>query len=483
MLRVKRIDDDSLPFGKEYVMGKAATVALIAALLLALSAGAHAGDLDKLKKKLADEIGRQDYTSAASTMSELGEEDSIDAVKIIVSLALNNNIESQEIFDAAKSALAKTTNKEAISFLCDLAKKKSSDWRLKALLAEVFGELQGKEVVDTLRTLLKEKQPEVLREVIISLSKLGDTDAVDDLIEALEKLEKEKGLVWVEARKALTALTSHDELTAEKWRDYWQARKEELKANPGSPETAKPTTKGDMSTSLEEEIRKAPKFFGKEIMSKRIVFVIDVSGSMIMKDRDTAGGEAGPGGQQGGSEYSQMAEDRMRINRAKNELKKAVAGLPATAKFNIIAFANYVSPWQKQKLVPANTQNKNAAIAFVDKFHANGGTFTDDVLKEAFANKEADTIFFLSDGAPERYGSVAGQENPQNEPLIGQCLDFVRSENKFRKVKIFAFGFDGEGVWDPNLGPKPPYHQKAQRFIDFMRKLAEENGGEYKSIK
>jgi hypothetical protein len=178
-----------------------------------------------------------------------------------------------------------------------------------------------------------------------------------------------------------------------------------------------------------------------------------------------------------------MSKDRMRIERAKNELKKAIASLSPKAKFNVIAFSNGVSPWQKRKLVLATSRNKQAAIAFADKFSANGGTYTDDALKEAFANKEADTIYFLSDGAPEKYPSRIGQENPDNIKLIDTILTWFRSENKFRKVKIFTFGFDGEGVWDPNRGPKPPYHQKAQRFIDFMKKLAQESGGEYKSIR
>jgi hypothetical protein len=191
-----------------------------------------------------------------------------------------------------------------------------------------------------------------------------------------------------------------------------------------------------------------------------------------MKDRDVGGGEAGKGGAQGSSEYDKIPKERMRIERAKSELKKAIAGLPPKAKFNVIAFSAGVSPWQKQKLVLATSQNKQAAIAFADRFNANGGTYT-----------EADTIYLLSDGAPEKYPSAVGQENPDNVKMIDTILTWFRNENKFRKVKIYTFGFDGEGVWDPNHGPKPPYHQNAQRFIDFMKKLAEESGGEYQSIK
>jgi hypothetical protein len=457
---------------------------VVAAVALTAAGLTYAGGLAELRKKLSEEIGKEDYTSAALTLAEIGEENSLEAVKLIVKVALEERIKSQEIFQAAKEALSEITDKQAIGFLCEKARK-TRDPKLKFLLAEVLGNLKGDEVLDALTTILKDRNTEVVREAIISLRKLGDIKAVEKLIEALGRLEKEKGRPWVEARGALHELTGgYDYTTAAKWREFWERRKEDLKGKPDSPETAKPAAPGEVKTGLlEEEKKKAPKFFGKEILSRKIVFVIDVSGSMIMKDRGTGGGEAGKGGKVGESDYSKMSNDRMRIERAKNELSKAVAGLPPKAKFNIIAFANYVSPWQKQKLVIASPKNKKAAIAFVKKFRAGGGTFTDDALKEAFANKEADTIYFLSDGAPERYASRIGQENPQNAPLIDKCLNFVRQENKFRKVKMYVFGFDGEGVWDPNLGPKPAYHLKAQRFIDFMKKLAEENGGEYKSIR
>jgi hypothetical protein len=466
-------------------MRKVAVFAVVLAFALAFAMLLYAGDINKLKKKLSHELQAEDYTSAASTIAELGEDGSVEAVKVILTVALNERIKSHEVFSASKEALSGITDKAAIEYICSVAKKKSRDWRVKMLLAEVLGDLNGEGVLDALTTLLKDRQPEVVREAVISLKKLGDIEAVDELIEALARLEKEKGRPWIEARRALHELTGgYDFTTAAKWRQFWTQKKEEVKKEADSPDTAKPVAPGEVKTGLlEEEKKKAPKFFGREILSKKIVFVIDVSGSMIMKDRGTGGGEAGKGARQGASEYSKMSKDRMRIERAKNELKKAIAALSPKAKFNVIAFSNGVSPWQRRKLVLATSRNKQAAIAFADKFSANGGTYTDDALKEAFANKEADTIYFLSDGAPERYPSVIGQENPDNIKLIDTILTWFRSENKFRKVKIFTFGFDGEGVWDPNRGPKPPYHQKAQRFIDFMKKLASESGGEYKSIK
>jgi len=465
--------------GKGLVMRRVVSFAVAVAVVLAIAGLLYAGNIKKLKKKLGQELSVEDYTSAAATIAELGEENSLEAVKVIVSVALNERIESQEVFLAAKEALSKITDGEAVNYLCVKASKaKARGWKLKVLFAEVLGNLKGEKVLETLIELLKDRQPEVVREAIIALKKQGDIKAVDALIDVLGKLEKGKGLVWVEVRKALTSLTGADYPTAEEWRQYWLVRKEELKANPQTP---RPTGDGAPKTSLDEEKKKAPRFFGKEIMSKKILFIIDVSGSMIMKDK--LSGEGGGAGK-GSDDYNKIPEDRMRIKRAKKELTKAVKALPKSAKFNIIAFSMSIKSWQNKKLAPATSKNKQAALNFVKKFKAIGGTFTDDALKEAFANMEADTIFFLSDGAPQRYPESPDKPDERNLKLIDQCLEFVRKENKFRKVKIFTFAFDGKGIWNPAQGKMPAsLSADTGRFVEFMKKLAKENGGEYKSIK
>ncbi len=435
----------------------------IIAAVLAVTGLLYAGNVKKLKKRLAQELSAGDYTAAAATIGELGGENTVEAVKVIVSIALAEKIQSQEVFLASKEALSKITEEKAVNYLCSKAAAKRRDWRLKVLVAEVLGNLKGKQVPKTLIALLKDEQPEVLREAIIALSKQEHVEVnelikiVEALIDVLEELEKGKGLIWVEARKALTTLVGPDYETAGEWKEYWRIRKKELKANPNSP---KPGKNNKPKHALPDETRYCPKFFGHEIISNEILFVIDVSDSMVIKD---------PGdGKQRRGDYDKIPSDRMRIERCKKGLIKSVASLPKRIKFNIITFSSSVKSWQNKKLVPATSKNKQAALNFVKKFKAVGGTFTDDALKEAFANTEADTIFLVSDGSPKRYPESPDKSDERNIKMIDECLNFVRKENRFRKVRIFTFGFDGQDV---------------QRAVDFMKKLARENRGEYKSIK
>ena len=76
-------------------------------------------------------------------------------------------------------------------------------------------------------------------------------------------------------------------------------------------------------------------------------------------------------------------------------------------------------------------------------------------LEQAFAHREANAILLLSDGGPYR----------DHEPLPpGPIHDMVGMNNKTRKVIIDTFGFSE----DADKG--------------FLKKLASDNGGTFKSI-
>ena len=441
-------------------MKKAVIVAMVvlfaASLLLAQ-------DVASVKKRLTGAAKSEDWAGFAGAVAELGAIDSVESATLILKSAFaleeGEGIPSdkrREVFDKAKEALLKLNSKEVIAYLCDQITKQRV-WEARALIAEILREKEGEGVVGALIRALKDKQPEVLREAVLSLVKHGKTESVDALIELLDRLESEKGRVWVEVRKALTSLTGADYETAVKWREYWRLRKEQLKATPESTETSKPPEQptGEPRTSLlEEELKKAPKFFGKEIVSKRFCFVIDVSGSMSEPDK-YSGGEGG-----------QPVQAR-RVDMVKDQLKKLIAALDPKTKFNVIAFSSSVQIWQERKLVSATVQNKQEAINFVNGFNAFGTTHADEALKEAFANQEADTIVFLTDGAPTHSGRYA-----DTTQLISQIHLFVADANKSRKVVIDTFGFE-------TIQTLP----KGQECVDFLKKLASDTGGKFTVIK
>jgi hypothetical protein len=432
-------------------------------------------DLSALVKKLNEASQTQDWPAACAAVKEIGALNNEKAVKVLLESALT--IENSQVFKASKEALTSITDKEAISYMCKQALKHSK-WEVRALLTEIIGKQDSDEAFETLIAVIKDhkNRPEVHLEAVYALKAKGKKEAIDALIDLLAKVEDEKGTLWVELRKTLTEFTGRDYPRAADWR----ARKEELKAEgkPNEPsETPKETGKpGEPRTVLAEEIRKAPKFFGAEVLSRRILFIIDCSTSMQAKDPVMAGPEGGqkPQPPQGGASRGtpdpfggdpSLPDDRKRMTRVKNELKKCIAAMDPRTKFNIVSFASTVNEW-KPNLILATAQNKQEALAWVDTMTHNGFTHTDEAFKKAFEDKEFDTIYFLSDGQPMKPA-------PTGAIPAETVLEFVRNANKVRKVKINTFGF-ANAKNTPNMN--------VQEMMKLLKGLAEENQGKFTDI-
>jgi hypothetical protein len=116
----------------------------------------------------------------------------------------------------------------------------------------------------------------------------------------------------------------------------------------------------------------------------------------------------------------------LRLDQAKMELSKVIAGLPDDAMFNIIAFDRRVRRWQPES-VPASLANKNRAVQAVRSLTTGAGTAIFDGLETAFqVDCEAEVIYLLTDGLP-----TAGRiKDP------GDIVTTVTRENRFRKISI-----------------------------------------------
>ncbi len=449
-------------------MRRLSLAAVVMAAVLVIAVSVQADDIKKLGKQLNQAIQAEDWSTVCSVTKEIGALNTQKAVKTIIKIALG--IERLDVYEASKEALGGITDQEALAYVCEQARK-NKRWQVRCLLVEVLGKKDGDTVFATLVECLKDKDDNVAREAVMALKAKGDYDAVDGLIELLRRLEKKKGLLWVEVRKTLTALTAADHLTAEKWAEYWRVRKDELKADPKAS-TAKPV--GDApKTSIDEEKKKAPRFFGKEIMSKKIMFVIDRSGSMQARDpvyKKDENGElkpadpnrkAGEPDPWGGDPTLPL--ERARVERVKKELIKCIKAMDSKTKFNVIYFSMSMEQWQK-KLVYANSKNKKAAIGWLSKLGPMGNTHTDDALKKAFEDQEFDTLFLLSDGQPFRDGKMVP---------VDPILEWVRNANRQRKVKIFTFGF---------ANVKSTNSVNIDEMLKLLKGLANEHGGKFTNI-
>jgi hypothetical protein len=150
-------------------------------------------------------------------------------------------------------------------------------------------------------------------------------------------------------------------------------------------------------------------FFGIRARGEKVAVLVDVSVSMVEKER---GGVAG-----------YMA--------VKQRLGQVVDSLPDTALFNVIVFADAAEAMEN-KLVLANESNREAAKRFLRPFNkdgnwglttgnvqqdpdglkAGGGTTRLDLAITAALTMQADTILVISDGIP-RVNKVLSAEQAQ----------------------------------------------------------------------
>ena len=152
--------------------------------------------------------------------------------------------------------------------------------------------------------------------------------------------------------------------------------------------------------------------------------------------------------------------ERKKIEVAKAELNRVIPALPDDATFGLIGFAATATVWE-QGMVTATPEVRKRALAWIAALETKAATNIYDTLELCFkigrpgteyvGAGEPDTLFFVSDGAPT-VGKVLDPE---------RILAFVRRANLGRGIKIHCIGV-GE-----------------DHDVDFLRKLAEENQGQY----
>jgi hypothetical protein len=176
-----------------------------------------------------------------------------------------------------------------------------------------------------------------------------------------------------------------------------------------------------------------------------------------------------------GIKKSWIPTGRSRIARAKYEVCKLIYNLPDGFMFNIILFHEQVGVLQPNKMIKSSKSTRRKAINFTLQNEMALGTRTDLALQEALKLKSVDTIFLITDGAP----------TPSNRESA--ILAQVRNLNKDRGVKINSLGFDGKGHWPAGKGKEPKFvawqNGRIDKMVKFLKDLASQNGGSYRSIK
>lgn len=273
--------------------------------------------------------------------------------------------------------------------------------------------------------------------------------------------------ICVDTLERLTGMNFND--NADDWATWWKNNEATFEF-PKSSGAAKTESKRDKGY---ESGTKVAEFYGIQIDSTRVCFVVDISGSMSEKVVDTSSGAG------------------TRFEVAQRELNRIIDELPPGSRFNIVTFSTDVETWldhigdlpkgvgtkggkkgpstgakdkpkdekpkdDKQKAKEAeeakllDQQLRAKAHEYVNRLAANGGTNIHDALETAFEDTEVDTIFFLTDGQP----------NFGREIDPTRIREAVQRWNTTRKIKINTI----------SVGTDFP----------LLKALAEDSGGEHK---
>lgn len=360
-----------------------------------------------LEKALTDP-NEKIRVSAIESLGDLGDKRA--GTKLLKLAGLGGSPTALAAIDALASLAAahKSLRKKVIKKLKKLAVSSEIVVRLTAVSA--LGELRAIEALKIFKKLLLRRVWQERAAAIRALVSLCSKQSIDVLI---DQLDKEEGRLKADVLMGLRALTGKTlGMDSEHWRDWWAVAREgfEMPEKPGAAGNA-----GNMGTGS---------YYGVPLLSDRITFCLDISGSMGAKVADTT-----------------------RLEQAKGELIKAIEALKKGVRFNMIFFETRVNPWKTklQELSPANVKE---AVTRVKGLQPTGGTNIYDTLEKAMEDPDVDTIFLLSDGAPGA-GKFTATEDILRE---------IKKVNRTRQIVIHTI----------SLGNSK-----------FMKKLAEQNGGTY----
>lgn len=291
------------------------------------------------------------------------------------------------------------------------------------------------------------------------LDDFRSSESVPALIRVLERFRdnpkdvesgKLSGLLRVKVHELLVSMTGavYSAKQPEKWRELWEREKDKIQV--AKKRDDKPKQGGTAAAG----------FVGIPVEGTRVVFILDLSGSMNWP-MDDAGGKV------------------KRLDYAKRELLKAVEALAPDSMFNLVTFNgdDEAETWSK-KLVDATQRNKDRFKKFVEKLRPLGGTNLWSGMEAALNIKllkygnhyetTVDEIFLLSDGAP----SVGDVQDPI------EILRLVQEVNRFKEVRINTVFISSQ---------TPPEVQRAQARMslvpkELMRRMAKQNGGKFRDV-
>jgi len=463
--------------GMVRISGLAPVIFLIVCLLCASRACAAETEEEKARRQAYD-VHRLEGSSrkAEERLAAVSGLAGIDEAKAARLLAEHiSEDDSDEVAARAAETLAAFKSDEAADEVCKAASRFKGPDAREVLLLETLGRIQNAKILPALMKLAKHKDRRYRILALEGLAHLRVADA--DVVEAIEKSAKQDE-DFGERLSAVTALAQTPHAAAipllvaaartpgriretalrglmlltgqalgeapEAWETWWKKNSATFAVDAGA-------VRGKKLADIQLGVPLgAYEFYGIKIYARRVLFLIDKSGSMAQGDYPC------------------------RIDGVKAELTRLVDSLDESVQFNLIFFSHLIRHWKGMKLQPADAANKKNAKAFIQIVKPDGATHTDEVMEKAFramvGPEGVETICLLTDGAPFRNGKFLDME---------AVAARIRELNRFARVQIHTFGcFTGAAEAARGMMGEPPRDQ----LVGFLKKVATENAGDFQEI-
>lgn len=277
------------------------------------------------------------------------------------------------------------------------------------------------------RALIEERLNDADRLVRIeAIGRLVDMRQKPSVPALIARLDLETGRTRDELAGGLRLLTGLDHgTTGTRWLRWWEGEGENFEL----PSLEDAIAAAQMRQENKDKGGTVASFYGLDVASDRIAFVLDVSGSM--NEAQGAG---------------------TRMDAAQAELKQSLDKYPAGAWFNLIFFSTEVTAW-KDAMVKMDDFTRSSALDYVSRQGPGGATAIYDALRRVFDDREVDTIFLLTDGEP--------QGGTENDPF--RIREEVLRWNLTRGIEIHCVSIGMES--------------------SLLRGLAEDSGGKYREVR
>ena len=243
----------------------------------------------------------------------------------------------------------------------------------------------------------------------------------------------------------------------EHWRAWWEKQKTNSPgALPGRPDLppAAETGKKDPKKQDEDRYGPGPKYYGIEIYSSRIGFVLDTSLSMdTLFEPDPRIVAA----------LSRTYTGQTKLQICKEEVSQTLRTLHPQSHFSLIVFNTRIQSFKKNP-IPSSPGNLQSAESWLRNLPPAGETNYYDGLRAALDLEEGqlddspnfrstpDTLTFLTDGMPTQ-GEITDSDT---------LLEWYTSINRYARIRTHVVAFGSKGV-----------------DIVLLRGMAERNAGRF----